>query len=248
MPVMLRSPSLHKAKQRRPPCLVFLLVGLAAVLRQHGSSTTFAPSPQTAAAEQPKIMAAEHTAETSRRLLLAGLVAAPMPAEALFGLFEPPPYKVYTVQQALNISFPREYEVIQERPDGLLLKGDRIQPNEVMYVGVRPANASTLAASIGANITEVGERIAATKGTTLVEAKVDPFEKVLDAYQFEFRNDFLHELWLLSIVKRGTENLYVNVALRTPSLLWPEKQELFGKIMATFAPLQNQTAPKAVTV
>lgn len=169
-----------------------------------------------------------------------------MPAEALFGLFEPPLFKVYTVQQALNISFPREYEVIQEKPDGLLIKGDRIQPNEVMSIGVRPANASTLAQSIGANITEVGERVAASRATALVEAKVDPYQKGLDLYQFEFRNDLIHELWLLSILKRGTENVYVNVALRTPSLLWPEKQELFGKIMATFEPLQNQTAPTAV--
>lgn len=252
VPVMQRSSSLHKARQRRPPRPLLLLatgtlVGLAAILWQNGSSSTFVSSPQSATAERLRPMVAEHTAEASRRVLLAGLIAAPMPAEALFGLFEPPPYTVYTVNDAVNISFPREYEVIQRKPDGLIMKGDRVQPNEVMTVFVKPANASTLNESIGSNVTEVGERIAERGQTALVEAKVDPYEKGLDAYQFEFRNDQLHELWLVGIVKRGKEDLYVNVALRTPSLLWPEKQELFGKIMATFVPLQNETALKAAS-
>jgi len=170
-----------------------------------------------------------------------------MPAEALFGLFEPPPYKVYTVQKALNISFPREYEVIKETPDGLLLKGDRVQPNEVMSIAVMPANASTLAVSIGANVTEVGERFASRRETTLLEAKADPLENGLDAYQFEFRNDLLHELWLVAILKRGDESVYANVALRTPSILWEERKDIFRKIMTTFVPLQNETAKQAVS-
>lgn len=253
MPVMRRNSSLHKANQRRPPRPLLLLatgalVGLAAILGQNGSSSTFVPCPQSATAERLRTMAAEHTAEASRRVLLAGLVAAPMPAEALFGLFEgPPPFTVYTVQDALNISFPKEYEVIQRKPDGIVLKGDRVQPNEVMTVFVRPANASTLNVSIGTNITEVGERIAEKGQTVLVEAKVDPFEKGLDGYQFEFRNDQLHELWLLSIIKRGKEDLYVNVALRTPALLWPDRQETFRRIMETIVPLQNETTPKTAS-
>lgn len=249
---------MHKAKLRGPPRPLLLLttctvIGLTAIHRQDVGSTAFAPSPQTASDGRLRTTAAEHTAETSRRVLLAGLVAAPiapMPAEALFGLFESaPPVNTFTVgvQKTINISFPKSYELKRENPTGIVVQGDRVQPADVMSVGVRPANATTLALSVGANATEVGERIANSKQTELVEVKVDPLGNGLDAYQFEFKDTLIHELWLIAVIKRGTEDMYVNVALRTPAALWEEKADQFRTIMASVTPLQNQTATKPVT-
>merc|ERR550532_1425205 len=107
------------------------------------------------------------------------------------------------------------------------MRGERIQPLERMSAGAKVVNYSSLAEGWGANITEVGERLAAKRPAgvaELGEAMGDPTGQGLDIYQFEFLGEKLAELWLVALVKKGSENMLCNVACRTPRLLWESKR------------------------
>lgn len=183
----------------------------------------------------------------ARRGVLASLAVAPLPAKALFGIFEGPTMKAYSVVDTFNVSFPADFQVIKEDTAGLILQGDRIQPLEQMTAAGKVVAYSDLATGLGPNITEVGEKLAEKRPlgkALLVETKVDPTGQGLDAYQFEFQNDKLHELWYVAVIRRGSENVFCNVAMRTPNLLWETRKDLFQSIIASFTPLEPQAARK----
>jgi len=171
-------------------------------------------------------------------------LAGPLPAQALFGVGDSKPFKNYSVASAFNVSFPAEFEVLSETPEGLILQGeDKIQQLERMTAAAKVVAYPDLATGWGANITEVGQRLAAKRpsgAAELLEAKVDPTGQGLDAYLFTFDGDKLTELWLIAMVKRGSENILCNIACRTPKLLWEAKKDQFQTIMSSFTPV---TAP-----
>eukprot|EP00435_Cladocopium_sp_Y103_P040563 s467_g11.t1 len=168
---------------------------------------------------------------------------------AIFGLFEGPNLVAYTMPGVFNVSMPPEYVLKKTAPGLLAWQGDRIQPVEVMTAKSKAVEFTTLAEALGANATEVGERMAkvrpsvrvnTTVEASLVEALVDPAEKGLDTYQFEFVSDFIHELKLYALLKAEGKNYLCSVNLRTPALLWEDRQEKFRGIMATLTPLEPQ--------
>lgn len=172
-----------------------------------------------------------------------------LPAAAVFGLFEGPSLVPYTMPGVFNVSMPPNYVLKKSAPGLLAWQGDRVQPTEVMTAKTKAVEFSSLSEALGANATEVGEtmakvrpsvRVNTTVEATLVEALVDPAEKGLDIYQFEFVSDFLHELKLYALVKAEGKNYLCSVNVRTPALLWEDRQELFRSIMASFTPLEAQ--------
>lgn len=169
-------------------------------------------------------------------------------AEAL-GLFEDRQYVPYTIYRAFNISMPPEFKVLNQTERAIAWQGDRIQPLEVMSAAAKVTTYSTLAEALGSNITAVGERLAAKRpwgtGAQCVNASQDPANTTLDTYIFEFVGDRIHEFQLFSILQRGSEKVLCNVALRTPPMVWVDKQETFNKILATFTPLEPQVAAAA---
>jgi len=185
-------------------------------------------------------------AGVARRSALAGtMLVAPLPAQAILGVGNGPALKPYTIAGAYNVSFPPDFEVLQESPQGLILQGDKIQPLEQMTAAAKVVPYVDLATGLGANITEVGERLAAKRksgAAELMEATVDPTGEGLDAYQFEFSGDNIHELWLVAVVKKGSESVFCNVAVRTPSLLWDTRKDVFKSILVSFKPLEPQPA------
>lgn len=189
----------------------------------------------------------------SRRGLAIGAAAVATlqesPAMAVFGLFEGPKLVAYAMPGVFNVSMPPEYVLKKTAPGLLAWQGDRIQPVEVMTAKSKAVEFTTLAEALGANATEVGERMAkvrpsvrvnTTVEATLVEALVDPAEKGLDTYQFEFVSDFIHELKLYALLKAEGQNYLCSVNLRTPALLWEDRQEKFRGIMASLTPLEAQ--------
>eukprot|EP00434_Breviolum_minutum_P011816 symbB.v1.2.010427.t1/scaffold655.1/size176010/14 len=186
---------------------------------------------------------------------------------AIFGLFEGPNLVAYTMPGVFNVSMPPEYVLKKtacmpwkthlefrkpidlRRPGLLAWQGDRIQPLEVMTAKSKAVQFTSLAEALGANATEVGAtmakvrpsvRVNSTVEATLVEALVDPTETGLDTYQFEFVSDFIHELKLYALLKADGKNYLCSVNLRTPALLWEDRQEKFRQIMATLTPLEVQ--------
>ncbi|CAE8630242.1 unnamed protein product, partial [Polarella glacialis] len=134
-------------------------------------------------------------------------------------------------------------------PGFMVWQGDRVQRNEQMTAIVKAVRYETLAEALGANVTAAGEQLAAkrpdvaanrTLGSQLIEALFDPASLGLDIYQFEFQSDYLHELVLYSIVKVGGQNYLCNVGLRTPTLTWTDRKDVFGSILASFKPLELQ--------
>uniref|UniRef100_A0A7S2FF40 PsbP C-terminal domain-containing protein n=1 Tax=Alexandrium andersonii TaxID=327968 RepID=A0A7S2FF40_9DINO len=114
-----------------------------------------------------------------------------------------------------------------------------------MTAGAKVVSYKSLAEGWGANITEVGERLAAKRPSGIAElgeAKAD-FGQGLDIYQFEFQGEKLSELWLIALVQKGSENVLCNIACRTPRLLWDTKKDQFNSIMESFKPLQPVAAP-----
>jgi len=221
-----------------------LVVGSLRGLGLHAPSLSFATPGQRAAEEQVGL--------ARRSVLGAALLAGPAPAQAVLGIGESPSGKAYTIAEVYSISFPPEWEVLNETTQGLILQGDRIQPLERMTAAAKVVKYSSLKEGWGANITEVGERIAAKRPSgpaQLVEAKVDPTGQGLDLYQFAFEGDQLSELWLIALVKRGGENVLCNVACRTPKQLWETKKDTFGAVMQSFKPLTAAAPePEAVSV
>lgn len=168
---------------------------------------------------------------------------------AIFGLFEGPNLVAYTMPGVFNVSMPPEYVLKKTAPGLLAWQGDRIQPLEVMTAKSKAVQFTSLAEALGANATEVGAtmakvrpsvRVNSTVEATLVEALVDPTETGLDTYQFEFVSDFIHELKLYALLKADGKNYLCSVNLRTPALLWEDRQEKFRQIMATLTPLEVQ--------
>jgi len=179
----------------------------------------------------------------ARRVLVASAVAAPLPANAIFGLFEGPNLVSYTVGGAFNISLPPDYKVLEQDNTAFKWQGDRIQPLEKMSAGAFKTEKPSLAVILGSNLTDAGLRLAAKRpaGPALVlGGQADPNNKSMDLYQFEFQGDKLTEIQLYAVIKNGSNNVLCNVGLRTPPLLWEEKKELFRRIMSTFTPLEPQ--------
>lgn len=172
--------------------------------------------------------------------------AQPRAAGAVFGLFEEQAYAPYTVMGAFNISMPADFKVLERSEQAIKWQGDRIQPLEVMSAAAKVVTYTSLAEALGANVTEVGERLAAKRpwgtGASCLNATQDPSNSSLDVYQFEFAGERLHELLLFALVTRGSERVLCNVALRTPPLLWESKRDVFNSIMATFKPVEAQVS------
>mmetsp|Transcript_54480 Transcript_54480/g.122558 ORF Transcript_54480/g.122558 Transcript_54480/m.122558 type:complete len:235 (-) Transcript_54480:94-798(-) len=223
--------SMGSRRQRGTRQRTLAAVALAALVGLCASRCFVAPGPSAAGAEASGM---------ARRTVLGGLlVAAPMPVHAE-GLLSGSAMKPYSVVNAFSVSFPSDFEVLKEDPAGYVLQGDKVQPAEQMTAAGKVVSYANLATGFGANITEVGQRLAAKRPTgaaKLVGAKADPTGAGIDAYQFEFQGDQLHELWLIAVVKRGNENVLCNVAVRTPNLVWDTRKELFEKIIASFKPL-----------
>jgi len=178
-----------------------------------------------------------------RRVLVASAVAAPLPANAILGLFEGPNLVSYTVGGAFNISLPPDYKVLEQDKAAFKWQGDRIQPLEKMSAGAFKTEKPSLAVILGSNLTEAGLRLAGKRpaGAALVlDGQADPNNKSIDIYQFEFQGDKLTEIQLYAVIKNGSSNVLCNVGLRTPPLLWEEKKELFRRIMSTFTPIEPQ--------
>jgi len=186
-----------------------------------------------------------------RSAVLAALVAAPPQARALFGFFEGgPALQPFTIFDTFNVSMPPDFRVKERQASSVVFRGDRVQPLEVITAAAKVVTYRSLAEAFGTNATKVGERLAVKrlkgKGTSrLVEAKVDPTGAGLDAYAFEFDGDFLHELELVALVRRGSENVLCNIVLQTPRLLWEDRKELFPAILGSFKPLGVASASPA---
>mmetsp|Transcript_29857 Transcript_29857/g.55943 ORF Transcript_29857/g.55943 Transcript_29857/m.55943 type:complete len:268 (+) Transcript_29857:44-847(+) len=175
--------------------------------------------------------------------------ASPLPAEAIFGLWEGPKLNPFTMSGVYNISMPPKYKLKKNVTGLLAWQGDRMQPTEVMTAKAKAVPYTRLAQALGSNVTEVGLKMAAVRpsvriGSTieaqLMEAVVDPNEKGLDIYRFEFLSDFIHEYKLYALVSAQGANYLCSVNVRTPALLWTENKELFDYILKSFTPLEPQ--------
>eukprot|EP00933_Yihiella_yeosuensis_P066746 TRINITY_DN71171_c0_g1_i1.p1 TRINITY_DN71171_c0_g1~~TRINITY_DN71171_c0_g1_i1.p1 ORF type:complete len:284 (-),score=46.09 TRINITY_DN71171_c0_g1_i1:54-851(-) len=172
------------------------------------------------------------------------------PAEAIFGLFEDPKMIPYTVLGVFNISTPPSFKILAEQPRFIVWSGDRIQPVDQMFVSIKATNYANLSEALGSDINTAGEKIAQrrpgikanaeTVSAALLEALEDPNFQGLDIYQFEFESSFAHELALYSIIRKDGQNYICNICLRTPSLNWIDRRDIFREILATFSPLEQQ--------
>lgn len=177
-----------------------------------------------------------------RSAVIATLLASPHRAEALFGFDDGPVLgEPVTAFNVFNVSMPRDFRIKDRQPSAISWSGDRVQPLESATAAVKVVKYTSLADAFGANVTEVGERLAAKrlKGKArLVEAKMDPTGAGLDAYAFEFDGDILHELELVVLTRRGSESVLCNLVLRTPRLLWEDRSKLFPAILGSFTLLE----------
>jgi len=186
-----------------------------------------------------ELPAASSVVEPSRRsaVLATGLVATPDLAQT-----EPAPSKQYKIFEAYNISFPSEWEVIASSPQGVFVQGNKNNIAEKMSAAARVEDYGRIEDGFGDDPQVYGENMAtvmtAGKGK-LVESKVIPLPtQNLSAYQFEFVNNYVHEIWFVTVLRNEKkENIFCNIALRTTPESWDGRKAIFNQILSSFIPL-----------
>lgn len=193
-----------------------------------------------------ELPAASTAVEPSRRsaVLATGLVATPDMAQT-----EPAPSKQYKIFDAYNISFPPQWEVLASSPQGVFVQGNKNNVAEKMSAAGRKEDYGRIEDGFGDDPKVYGEQYAnvmtAGKGK-LVDSKVIFLEAAnVSAYQFELANDYVHELWFITVLRNEKkEPIFCNVALRTTPESWDGRKAVFKKILSTFTPLTVKNTTK----
>jgi len=195
------------------------------------AKTTFAELPAASTAVEPSRRSA---------VLATGLAAVPDLAQR-----EPVPSKQYKIFDTFNISFPPEWEVIAQSPQGVFVQGNKNNYAEKMSAAARLEDFNGVEMAYGGDNgdpREYGEKMAAkmTAGKgKLVDAQVIPIKaQNVTAYQFEFANAYVHEKWFITVLpNEKKENVFCNIALRTTPENWDGRKAIFDKIVSSFTPL-----------
>lgn len=242
----------RRLARRCRPAALLALMALFLVVSPPGRSVLPRCSAMPGAAAPPRhpVPMEESSLQLPRRAALGGGLlgmVAPSPAWSLFGLFDKPGLVGYTVQNAFNISHPEDVVFKQEKGDTVQWRLQRTQPLETLSARALKTKAPTLADAIGQNATQAGLRQVAQNRrgfARLLEAKVDPTGEGWDAVLFEIDGEVTHELDLYAMLQsEDGEHILASISVKTPSVMFVDREELFREIVASFKPLLQPGTP-----
>mmetsp|Transcript_76436 Transcript_76436/g.151228 ORF Transcript_76436/g.151228 Transcript_76436/m.151228 type:complete len:236 (+) Transcript_76436:79-786(+) len=188
-----------------------------------------------------EIPATSVSAEQSRRsaILATGLVATPDLTQT-----EPALSKLYIINNAFNISFPSEWEVLAQSPYGVFVQADKKNVAEKMSAAAREEKNYNDVEGVLGDPKEYGKKLAevmpAGAGRLVDAQQISLKGQNKSAYQIELANDYVHEKWFIAVVDNGQGgNNYCSVALRTTPASWDGRKAIFDKILSSFTPYRT---------